>query len=107
MKEASGSSEVSGGEKKDAREGCSTYESVSKSLCDDAIEVEERVKGEKPPAGASQPRVLSSWRIRRRIMASGTRAPDFMVLSALMPRYTLDIEEIAMRGRTYQEEFGS
>jgi hypothetical protein len=45
--------------------------------------------------------------MRRRIMASGTRAPDFMVLSALMPRYILDIEEIAMRERTYQEESGS
>jgi hypothetical protein len=28
---------------------------------------------------------LSSWRMSRRIMASGTRAPDFIVLSALMP----------------------
>ena len=40
-----------------------------------------------PGGDWTQPLVLSSWRIRRRIMASGTRAPDFMACSALIPGF--------------------
>jgi hypothetical protein len=76
---------VCGGALMAAREGCSTKESVSKSSCAAYMDAEESVIGVGPPGGKSQPRVLSSWRISRRIMASGTRAPDRIVLSALIP----------------------
>ena len=83
MKDAEGSSDVWGEDW--AREGCSTYRSVSKSCWAADAAVEDSVRGCVPPGGKSQPLVLSSWRMSRRIIASGTRAPDFIVLSALMP----------------------
>ena len=87
MNEAEGSSDVRGGVGDCASDGGETKASVSKSESWEAAprEVEFRVNGDWCEAGNNQPRVLSSWRIRRRIMASGTRDPERMVLSALMP----------------------
>lgn len=53
-------------------------------LKEEEVDIEERVKG-LGLVGKSQPRVLSSWIMRRRIMASGTRAPERIVEAALMP----------------------
>jgi len=85
MKEAEGSSDVSGGDDRLARVAGSTKLSVSKSASWAEVEAEDRVRGCMPPGGASQPLVLSLWRMRRRIMASGTREPTFMMLSARIP----------------------
>lgn len=78
MKLASGSSDVCGGT---VVSGESRKESISKSTEDD-----ESVIVAGPPGGSNQPRVLSSLRISRRIMSSGTRAPLLMVDSAFIPR---------------------
>lgn len=45
-----------------------------------------RVRGMVEAGVESQPRVVSSLVIRRRIMLSGTREPAFMVDSAFIPR---------------------
>lgn len=52
---------------------------------DGDVGVQDREMGGGVVVGVSQPRDFSSWRISRRIMASGTRAPDRIVDSALMP----------------------
>jgi hypothetical protein len=86
IKEAEGEEEVCGD--KVAREGVFTKSSIPEELsklCDISVAVEESVSGCWDAGGAIQPRVLSSWRMRRRIMESGTRLPDAIVDSALIP----------------------
>jgi len=86
MNDAEGSSDVRAGEVRLASSEGDTKLSMSKSDSDAEAAEEARVKGCMPPGRVSQPRVVSSCWMRRRIMASGTREPVLIVCSALIPR---------------------
>lgn len=106
MKEAEGSLDVCGGAVRLARVGVLTkWSSMEISW---SWDVAERVRV-LAVGGLIQPRVFSSWRMRRRIIASGTREPDFIVLSAFMPGgklvWFLEVENWGEG--SYQGESGS
>ena len=85
MKDAEGSGEGWG--EVEVREGVLTKSSTEEEESSSAEEEAalESVSGGVDVEGNSQPRDLSSWRMRRRIMSSGTSLPDRMVDSARIP----------------------
>ena len=85
MNDEPGSSQVRGDGKLAKREGVSSISPATNAASSPPVEELELSEYGFSP-GKSQPRALSSWRIRRRIMASGTREPDLMADSARMPR---------------------
>lgn len=87
MKDAEGSSEGCGGGKVSLSEGVltkSSTEEAEDSDADAAAAALESVKGLEDK-GKSHPRDLSSCRMSRRIMSSGTSAPERIAVSARIP----------------------